>query len=124
MEPIKIAGLTLKSEVPSEKERKEDAIIEDIDPSFANAASEDTIDRLKDEDLVIAMMKPEENTFVPDNKEKERASTIQESLLQIITRVEALDKTDNTIKAIGKLKGALELLSWPEIPLELNLNLN
>lgn len=32
-------------------------------------------------------------------------------LSSIITRVEALDKTDERIKAIGKLKGALELLS-------------
>lgn len=32
-------------------------------------------------------------------------------LSSIITRVEALDKTDERIKALGKLKGALELLS-------------
>lgn len=41
----------------------------------------------------------------------EPESTIQDSLISIITRVGALDKTDERIKALGKLKGALELLS-------------
>lgn len=41
----------------------------------------------------------------------EPESTIQDSIRSIITRVEALDKTDERIKALGKLKGALELLS-------------
>ena len=43
--------------------------------------------------------------------ECETESPIQDSIRLIITRVEALDKTDERIKAIGKLKGALELLS-------------
>ena len=43
--------------------------------------------------------------------ETESESTIQDSIRSIITRVEALDKTDERIKALGKLKGALELLS-------------
>lgn len=47
----------------------------------------------------------------PDQAVPESESTIQDSLRSIITRVEALDKTDNTIKAIGKLRGALQLLS-------------
>ena len=95
MEPIKIAGLTLKSEIPSDKEREEDAIIDDSAPAFANAA-------------------PEKNTESNERKVfqevPERSSTIQESLISILTSVEALDRTDNTIKAIGKLQGAIELL--------------
>lgn len=94
MEPIKIAGLTLKSEVPSEKEREEDAIIEDSDPTFADAASEGIMDGLKD-----------------DDETPEHEPTLMEELTLIIKRVEEWPKDDNTIKAIGKLKGALQLLS-------------
>lgn len=37
--------------------------------------------------------------------------SLTDDLRLIIERVEALDKTDERIKALGKLKGALELLS-------------
>lgn len=94
MESIKIAGLTLKSEVPSEKEREEDAIIQGSDPAFSDAAPEGIIDGLRDEDEI-----------------PEHESTLVEKLTSIIKRVEEWPKDDNTIKAIGKLKGALQLLS-------------
>ena len=38
-------------------------------------------------------------------------TTIQESILSIIKRVEELPKSDTNIKALAKLKGALELLN-------------
>ena len=102
MEPIKIAGLTLKSEVPSEKEREEDAIIEDSDPAFADAAPEGIMDGLKDEDETLG--------FEESPVETEELH-ITSQLKHIISTVEEFPKDDNNIKAIGKLKGALQLLS-------------
>ena len=92
MEPIKIAGLTLKSETPTIKDREEDAIIDDAgDPAFADAASE--------------------NPPVPEPISYEYVPTIEEEITTIIKRVEELPNSDTNIKALAKLKGALELLS-------------
>lgn len=95
MEPIKIAGLTLKSEIPSDKEREEDAIINDSDPTFADTTPEKNT---------------ESNEVNVSQEIPDRELTIQEDLISILKRVEALERTDNTIKAIGKLQGAIELL--------------
>lgn len=109
MQPVKLGGLTLKSEEkkegvitfsgedtpgPSLKDREEDAIIEDNDPAFTDAAPEGILDGLKDED-----------------ETPEHEPTLMEELRLIIKRVEEWPRDDNTIKAIGKLKGALQLLS-------------
>jgi hypothetical protein len=66
--------------------------------------------------------KPEEELSTESNEGKvfqeapyqavpESESTIHDSLRSIITRVEALYKTEERIKALGKLRGALQLLS-------------
>ena len=70
MQPVKLGGLTLKSE-----EKKEDVI------------------RFSGEDTPGPSLK------------------VREELRLIIKRVEDFPKDNNTIKAIGKLKGALQLLS-------------
>ena len=63
---------------------------------------------------VKSEVKPEESTESNEGKVfqeiPDRELTIQEDLISILKRVEALDRTDNTIKAIGKLQGAIELL--------------
>ena len=82
MEPIKIAGLTLKSE--------KGVVEKDCDESQESSQPE--------------LTQMESNL--------ERAATVQESILSIIRRVEEeLPKSDTNIKALAKLKGALELLS-------------
>ena len=81
MEPVKIAGLTLKSE-PKVAEK-------DCDESQESAQPE--------------LTQMESNL--------ERAVTVQESILSIIKRVEELPKSDTNIKALAKLKGALKLLA-------------
>ena len=103
MQPVKLGGLTLKSEVPSLKEREEDAIVDDSgDPAFAEAAPEGIMDGLKDEDETLGFEEsPVETEELP----------ITSQLKHIIITVEDFPKDDNTIKAIGKLKGALQLLS-------------
>ena len=70
MQPVKLGGLTLKSE-----EKKEDVI------------------RFSGEDTPGPSLK------------------VREELRLIIKRVEELPKSDTNIKALAKLKGALELLS-------------
>ena len=81
MEPIKIAGLTLKSE-PEAAEKEYGEIQESVQPELTQVESN-----------------------------LERAATVQESILSIIKRVEELPKSDTNIKALAKLKGALELLA-------------
>ena len=81
MEPIKIAGLTLKSE-PKVVEKEYDESQESTQPELTQMESN-----------------------------LERAATVQESILSIIKRVEELPKSDTNIKALAKLKGALELLN-------------
>ena len=81
MEPVKIAGLTLKSE--------KEVVEKDCDESQESSRPE--------------LTQMESNL--------EHATTIQESILSIIKRVEELPKADTNIKALAKLKGALELLS-------------
>ena len=81
MEPVKIAGLTLKSE--------QKVVEKEYDDSQESSQPE--------------------LTQVESNLE--HATTIQESILSIIKRVEELPKSDTNIKALAKLKGALELLS-------------
>ena len=81
MEPIKIAGLTLKSE--------KEVVEKDCDEGQESSQPE--------------LTQMESNL--------EHATTIQESILSIIKRVEELPKADTNIKALAKLKGALELLS-------------
>ena len=83
MQPVKLGGLTLKSE-----EKKEEV------GEIVGAASEGILDGLKDED-----------------ETPEHEPTLMEELTSIIKRVEEFPKDDNTIKALGKLKGALQLLS-------------
>ena len=66
------------------------------------------------QDLELTPVSPETvdevlNAMEGPTEEIEISISLQ--LKYLIERVEALDKTDNTIKAIGKLKGALELLS-------------
>ena len=85
MEPIKIKGLDLKSEVKEEE-------VEEI----MGSSPEGIVDGLKDED---------------EDETPEHEPTLMEELTSIIKRVEEWPKDDNTIKAIGKLKGALQLLS-------------
>ena len=80
---VKLGGLTLKSE--GKKEEVEEIV--DVVP-------EGIMDGLKDGD-----------------ETPEHESTLMEELTSIIKRVEEFPKDDNTIKAIGKLKGALQLLS-------------
>ena len=85
MQPVKLGGLTLKSE-----EKKEELKEEESDfPINPNDATEEPV---------------EDFEFIT-------SSTLQEDLESIIKRVEEFPKDDNTIKALGKLKGALELLS-------------
>jgi len=92
MEPIKIKGLNLESE------KKEEV---DLTP-----VSSETVDKvLSKEEEITESNEEKEFKEIPD-----RELTIQEDLTSILKRVEALDKTDNTIKAIGKLKGTIELL--------------
>ena len=81
MEPVKIAGLTLKSE--------KGVVEKNCDESQESSRPE--------------------LTQVESNLEF--TTTIQESILSIIKRVEELPKSDTNIKALAKLKGALELLS-------------
>ena len=81
MEPVKIAGLTLKSE--------KEVVEKNCDESQESSRPE--------------------LTQVESNLEF--TTTIQESILSIIKRVEELPKSDTNIKALAKLKGALELLS-------------
>lgn len=54
-----------------------------------------------------------ENLEVPDPELNVRSEelSLAYDLSSIIQRVEALDRTEERVKAIGKLKGALELLS-------------
>lgn len=83
MQPVKLGGLTLKSE-----EKKED--VEEI----MGVASE-------------GLEVPEPEDFPVD-----RPPSIGEELYSLIQRVEEeVPKSDNLIKALGKLKGALQLLS-------------
>ena len=87
MEPIKIAGLTLKSEQKVEE-------VVDMEEILEAAAAE--------------------NLEIPDpNPEpiEVEVPTITEELLRITKRVEELPNSDNLIKALAKLKGALELLA-------------
>ena len=80
MEPIKIAGLTLKSE-----QKVED--VEEVGSGESENASEDI-----------------PGTDIP--------LSINEELYSLIQRVkEDSPKSDTNIKALAKLKGALELLS-------------
>ena len=88
MEPFKIKGLDLKSEVKEEV-------------GLTPGSLETGEGMLGEVDGLGPV--PEGVPYVPPS--------IQDNLTSIIHRVEALDKTDNQIKAIGKLKGALELLS-------------
>ena len=92
MEPIKIKGLNLESE-------KKEGV--DLTPP-----GPETVDEV--------LSKDEKNTESNEGKVfqeiPDRELTIQEDLTSILKRVEALDRTDNTIKAIGKLQGAIELL--------------
>ena len=85
MEPIKIKGLDLKPEVV-------------IKPTFEGS------------DLPEVSTVEEVPNLVAMAMEEDFLSDLQEDLTSILKRVEALDRTDNTIKAIGKLKGAIELL--------------
>ena len=82
MESIKIAGLTLKSESKA-AEKEYDESQESTKPELTQMESN-----------------------------LERATTIQEYILSIIKRVEELPKSDTNIKALAKLKGALELLNY------------
>ena len=87
MEPIKIAGLTLKSE------RK----VEDVEE----------VDGVESEDVSGDILGTDESDFPVD-----RPPSINEELYSLIQRVvEELPKSDTNIKALAKLKGALELLS-------------
>ena len=84
MQPVKLGGLTLKSE------EKKGELKEEFDfPINTNDATEEPV---------------EDFEFIT-------SSTLQEDLESIIKRVEEFPKDNNTIKAIGKLKGALQLLS-------------
>ena len=77
MEPVKIAGLTLKSSPTIEELRKE--------------------------------LNPPQEEFQPTITS---VPTIPEELLRITKRIEEeLPKSDTNIKALAKLKGALELLN-------------
>ena len=92
MEPIKIAGLTLKSEL-----------------------SKDTV-REPFDGTVEGVEEVEENLEVPDPDPtpepiEVKVPTITEELSRITKRVEELPNSDKVIKALAKLKGALELLS-------------
>lgn len=84
MQPVKLGGLTLKSE----------EIIKTTGPIHLGEVIKEAVDATSEE--------PTGPT--PD-------FNIQEALTSIIKRVEEFPKDDNTIKAIGKLKGALILLS-------------
>lgn len=92
MQPVKLGGLTLKSE-----EKKED--VEEIVDSKI-----EMMGKPASKELVASEVVFENETF-------EYESTLQDNLRLIIKRVEEFPKDDNTIKAIGKLKGALQLLS-------------
>ena len=59
--------------------------------------------------MKVSLTKVEEH--VVEESPVEASYSLTDDLRLIIERVEALDKTDERIKAIGKLKGALELLS-------------
>ena len=99
MQPVKLGGLTLKSE-----EKKEE--VEEI----VDAASEGLEVPEPEEDIldsgegILDGLKDEDET-------PEHEPTLMEELTSIIKRVEEWPRDDNTIKAIGKLKGALQLLS-------------
>ena len=84
MEPIKIAGLTLKSE-----------------PETADVEAEKIIDAAS-ENLPVPEPVSDDGSNLP---------TIEEEITTIIKRVEELPKSDTNIKALAKLKGALELLA-------------
>ena len=87
MEPVKIAGLTLKSE-----QKVED--VEEVDGVESEGVSED-IPGTGESDFPV-----------------DRPPSINEKLYSLIQRVEEeLPKSDTNIKALAKLKGALELLS-------------
>ena len=86
MEPVKIARLTLKSE-----QKVED--VEEVDGVESEGVSED-IPGTGESDFPV-----------------DRLPSINEKLYSLIQRVEELPKSDTNIKALAKLKGALELLS-------------
>ena len=89
MQPVKLGGLTLKSEEKKEETKEEfDFPINPNDATEEPAASQEIFSPTI--------------TNVP---------TITEELLRITKRVEELPNSDKVIKALAKLKGALELLS-------------
>ena len=79
MEPVKIAGLTLKPSPTIEELRKE--------------------------------LNPNDATEEPLLDDYSNLPSIEEEITTIIKRVEDLPNSDTNIKALAKLKGALELLS-------------
>ena len=79
--------------------------IQDLD---LTPVSPETVDKVLNQE---PSTESNEGKVFQEIPECETESTIQDSIRLIITRVEALDKTDERIKALGKLKGALELLS-------------
>ena len=97
MEPIKIAGLTLKSESKVGEAVDMEKILHDANENFP--------------------VNPNDATEEPDASQEDfpptitRVPTITEELLRITKRVEELPKSDTNIKALAKLKGALELLA-------------
>ena len=90
MEPIKIAGLTLKSEL------SKDTVKELFDGTAGVLEGAKVILKVPDPALEPIEAK------VP---------IISEELLRITKRVEELPNSDKVIKALAKLKGALELLN-------------
>ena len=87
MEPVKIAGLTLKHSPTTDELRK------DLNPSRENFP-----------------VNPNDATEEPFLDDYSNLPTIEEEITTIIKRVEELPKSDTNIKALAKLKGALELL--------------
>ena len=107
MQPVKLGGLTLKSEEKTEEvEEIVDAASEGLEvpePEEGDGESNEG----KVENPVIE----DDPNWNTSSCETAREITIQELLTSIIKRVEEFPKDDNKIKAIGKLKGALQLLS-------------
>ena len=66
------------------------------------------VSMVKIEEAVVEEPVEEVGEFPPTITE---VPTITEELLRITKRVEELPKSDTNIKALAKLKGALELLS-------------
>lgn len=108
MKPVKIASITLKPSPTIEELRKElNPAQESSRPELTQLESNlETVDEVMGQEPGTIQEIPKSDINIVSEE-----LSLAYDLSSIIQRVEALDKTGERIKALGKLKGALELLS-------------